>query len=419
MPSRSFKLWAARYARPLPVTIVLCALALAFVIVKLNSAKNSSARSSATARAPTNRPGAGNGYAGDAACAVCHQEKSSTYHRTAHAITSSVGTRDSIKGNFSPGANILRTSNPDLYFQMDATAAGFVQRAVVRTSPSQVLTRTERIDVVVGSGRKGQTYLFWDGDGLFQLPVSYWTEGNTWVNSPGYVDGRADFERPIPARCLECHGSAFESRAAPAGSYRKASLILGVSCEKCHGPGADHVAQFRTGTAGHPPLAAAIVNPKKLPRDRQIDVCALCHAGPGNSLTPPLSFTPGDDLARHLVFPKLAANAPLDVHASQVQLLKRSRCFQSSSAMTCATCHDVHQPQRDLAAYAAQCVSCHQVERCPEFPKRGRVIEQQCVSCHMPAQETDQINIAAPGQRNLQPKVRNHQIGIYPDVRPP
>jgi hypothetical protein len=23
--------------------------------------------------------------------------------------------------------------------------------------------------------RKGQTYLFWDGDQLFQLPVSYWT----------------------------------------------------------------------------------------------------------------------------------------------------------------------------------------------------------------------------------------------------
>jgi hypothetical protein len=35
---------------------------------------------------------------------------------------------------------------------------------------------TERFDYVIGSGGKGQTYLYWKGDLLFQLPVSYWTE---------------------------------------------------------------------------------------------------------------------------------------------------------------------------------------------------------------------------------------------------
>ncbi|MEO7414306.1 MAG: multiheme c-type cytochrome [Opitutaceae bacterium] len=358
-------------------------------------------------------------YVGDRACADCHQEKSASYHRTAHATTSSPGTKDSIKGKFNPGSNTLRTANPDLYFQMEAGATGFLQRAIVRTSPTEVLTRAERIDLVIGSGRKGQTYLFWDGDALFQLPISYWTERDAWVNSPGYIDGRADFERPIPARCLECHGSSFESRAPPPGSYNRASLVLGISCEKCHGPGSEHVAQYRAISSTVPRSTTAIVNPKKLSRERQIDVCALCHAGAGNSLTPPLSFTPGNDLAKHLAFPKLPQDARLDVHASQVQLLERSRCFQSSPTMTCTTCHDVHQPQRDLAAFAVRCLSCHQAESCGAFPKQGHAIDRQCVTCHMPAQATDQIVIAALGGKSMQPKVRNHQIAIYPEVRTP
>lgn len=143
---------------------------------------------------------AGMAYVGDEACKVCHEDKVSTYHRTAHAKTSSLASRDSIRGSFSAGSNILRTANPNLYFQMEANGEGFFETGVLRTSPTEVLTRAERIDVVVGSGRKGQTYLFWDGDQLFQLPVSYWTELGEWVNSPGYPDGSAHFDRPTLPR---------------------------------------------------------------------------------------------------------------------------------------------------------------------------------------------------------------------------
>jgi hypothetical protein len=53
--------------------------------------------------------------------------------------------------------------------------------------------------VVVGSGEKGQTYLYWNEDQLFQSPVSYWTRPG-WVDSPGYRDGFANFDRPIIPR---------------------------------------------------------------------------------------------------------------------------------------------------------------------------------------------------------------------------
>jgi hypothetical protein len=131
-----------------------------------------------------------------------------------------------------------------------------------------------------------------------------------------------------------------------------------------------------------------------------------------------LSFVPGDVLDQHLVFSPVTPGAHIDVHASQVQMMERSRCFQSSPAMTCTTCHDVHTAQRDLAAFALVCQTCHQVERCRMFAKLGHGIDHQCIGCHLPLQETVQI-ISAVNGRSLQPKVRTHQIGIFPDSHLP
>ena len=358
-------------------------------------------------------------FAGDDACVACHRDQVLAYHRTAHALTSSRPSAGTIKGNFTPGANLLRTANPNLLFVMEAAGDDFTQTAAVRTKANEGFTRVEHFAVVVGSGRKGQTYLFWDGDQLFQLPVSYWTELGTWINSPGYVDGTANFERPVSPRCLECHASSFVARGATENSYVKSSLVVGITCEKCHGPGSEHVARYRSATPPASPAGSAIVNPARLARDRQIDVCTLCHAGPGNALTPPLSFKPGDVLADHLAFAPEAADAPLDVHASQVQMLERSRCFRESAAMTCSTCHNVHRPERDVAAFAARCLACHQVEACRQFPHLGAAIASQCVTCHMPLQKTNQIIVSGLIGKSVQPQVRSHRIAIYPDVTLP
>jgi hypothetical protein len=351
---------------------------------------------------------------GDEACNACHQKTAGTYHQTVHFRTSGWPSKTSIHGKFDPVFNTLRTVNPDLIFVMEATDQGFSQKAVVRTSPTEGVERAERFGVVIGSGRKGQTYLYWDEDKLFQLPVSYWTELDEWINSPGYTDGVANFDRPIATRCLECHASSFEVHAPPENSYNKTSLMLGISCEKCHGPGGEHVARYRSKSPPVSPLASAIVNPARLSRERQIDICALCHAGIGQALTPPLSFVPGDELGRFLTFPKDEPNTPLDVHGSQVQLMERSRCFKSGATMTCTTCHDVHTPQRDLAAFAERCLTCHKVENCRRFPESGHAIDGRCIECHMPSQETAQIIISRVNGRSLQPKVRNHKIGVYP-----
>ena len=117
------------------------------------------------------------GYVGDQACESCHADQLASYHQTAHYLTSMAPGHETILGKFTAGDNVLKTANPNLYFRMDEHAdgkeEGFFQTAVAGTPP-HTNARSERIGVVVGSGEKGQTYLYWSDDQLFQLPVSWW-----------------------------------------------------------------------------------------------------------------------------------------------------------------------------------------------------------------------------------------------------
>lgn len=299
---------------------------------------------------------------------------------------------------------------------MFATAEGYFQSAVEEPGPGKTISRTERIDIVAGEPRKGQSYLFWKGDQLFQLPVSYWSEVDGWVNSPSYPDGSPHFDKDIIPRCLECHASYFDWLPPPANRYRKSSLMLGIICEKCHGPGREHVALHRASAHLKPGAAEAIVNPAKLARDRQIDVCGLCHSGNGTPIAPSLSFLPGDDLRDYIDIPFVPAEDAIDVHGSQVQMLRRSRCFQQTTTLTCTTCHDVHTVQRDAASFSSVCRTCHQPSQCGEFSRLGDQISTNCIDCHMPMQESHALFVRANG-KTLRPKVRNHTIAIYPETK--
>ena len=361
------------------------------------------------------KPPARSEYVGDSACRFCHEEKSKTYAQTAHHMASSWPSERTIKGSFSSdskNSNLLKTANPYLTFEMSRNPAGYFQSAIEELSPSKKITRTERIDIVAGSARKGQSYLFWKGDQLFQLPVTYWTETDSWVNSPSYPDGSPHFDKAIIPRCLECHASYFDWNPPPVNRYGKNSLVLGIICEKCHGPGREHVALHRLKSTLPRGKPEAIVNPASLPRDRQIDLCGLCHSGNGTPTAQSLSFLPGDALEDYIDIPYTSPEDAVDVHGSQVQLLQRSKCYRSTTTLTCSTCHDVHSEQRDAAAFSKHCLTCHQPKQCGEFSKLGESISSNCVDCHMPLQESKVLFSKTNGKR-LTPKVRNHRIAVY------
>jgi hypothetical protein len=375
----------------------------------------------ATSPAPVSRPPAGSqssqtlsvraSYVGDEACRSCHAETVESFHHTAHFLTSRLPDQDSILGKFTPDANVLKTSNPDLFFLMEAKGDGFFQTAVEGVPPF-LEKRTERFGLAIGSGGKGQTFLFWKNDLLFQLPVSYWNRLG-WVNSPGYRDGVANFERPIIPRCLECHATYFASLAPPANRYLKSGFLLGITCEKCHGGGAEHLQ--RESSKPRVTAESAILNPSRFSRDRQIDLCAWCHSGHGVPVAPTFSYLPGETLDKFIELPQPDPDSPIDVHGDQVGLLKKSRCYQSSE-MTCLTCHDVHASQHDPDTFRQRCLSCHKPGT-SLFSKSDHQVTNNCIACHMPTQETNLIVFSWRGSRT-RPEVRNHWIKVYPEMTP-
>jgi hypothetical protein len=347
---------------------------------------------------------------GDATCISCHRDKA-TFEQTAHRLTSRHPSMVAIAGSFESGENVLPTANPRLKYRMDTAKGGFYQTAVLGQLPD-TSSRSERFAFVVGSGRKGQTYLYWhDGDRLFELPVSYWTGVGKWINSPSYPDGIMNFDRPATPRCLECHATSFQSVAddKAVNRYRSAGAILGITCEKCHGAGPEHVARMRSSL--RVVRGNAIVNPARLSRARQIDGCALCHGGPGVPIAAAFSYVPGTPLQSHLGLRVPLPEEDVDVHGNQVALLERSRCFRES-AMTCATCHDVHRTQRDTTVISGRCLGCHQPQSCGLFPQRGRALVGQCVNCHMPKLASNAIVSDYQG-RQERPLVRSHWIRVY------
>lgn len=352
-------------------------------------------------------------YAGDEVCAQCHEEEAKSYFKTRHYRDSSLPSRSTILGHFRAGRNVLRTSNPDLVFAMVAGPDGFFEGAMDISDPHKPKGEAARIGVVFGSGRNGQTYLYWNGDQLFEMPVSYWTATDQWINSPGYPDGKVVFNLPILPRCLECHSRRFQTAGPPANRYVKDSLVLGIGCEKCHGPGAEHVARERSAA---PPAAGsaeiAIVNPARLSRERQMDVCGLCHAGAGTPIRPSLSFRPGDDLARYVAIKAAPDGQAADVHGEQVEALERSKCFNSGQ-LTCTTCHNVHKSQENADAYSVDCLDCHTVHACPKSRTLGENIQTRCVACHMPIAASTAL-ISETAGNVIRAEMRQHRIGIYP-----
>src|SRR5437899_4629992 len=131
-------------------------------------------------------------------CKACHEQIVTTFVQTAHFQTSAEATAQSIKGRFVVGHNLLRTRADGIYFKMEQRKGAFYQTGV---DSAHSRARTERIDLVIGSGRRVQSYLYWKNGLLFELPVSYLAGIDQWINSPGYTDGEIDFARVIVPRC--------------------------------------------------------------------------------------------------------------------------------------------------------------------------------------------------------------------------
>jgi hypothetical protein len=356
----------------------------------------------------------GNQYIGSAACLSCHKDIVETHRLTAHYRTSSRASATSIKGSFEPGKNKF-TYNRLAEVEMESKDDGFWQTAYLGGTPLQSC----RFDIVIGSGKNGQTYLYWKDDYLYQLPVSYYVPPHEWGNSPGYPKTFPLFTRQIPAHCLECHGTYARSEVVPDSGtrYPGREIMYGVDCERCHGPGAEHVT-WHTKNPGEK-TGKYILNAKLLSRQQRLDACALCHSGARKELKPTFSFQTGDTLDQFST-PAYSMDSlsNLDVHGNQYGLLLSSKCFLKSDQMDCSSCHNVHVYEaNNLQVFSQRCMNCHNGKDHP-FCAMPEVVKSQmtsnCIDCHMPLLPSKKIFMQlADSTRSRPDLIRTHRIAIY------
>lgn len=359
----------------------------------------------------------GQAFAGSASCAGCHKDLYEDHLHTAHFLTSGLPSDEYIKGSFEPGSDTY-SFNRSVSVVMEKRRDGYYQ--VEYADGAEKTAR--RMDIVVGSGTMGQSFLNWRKDHLFQLPITYFTAADEWSNSPGFPN-RVVFNRVITSRCLECHSTFVRKTSEGENdpeSFDRNKVIYGVDCEKCHGPGAQHVA-FQSANPGDT-ISRFILNPADFSRQQKLDLCALCHGGRLQKTTPSFSFTAGDMLQDHFIIDSANPDpSQIDVHGNQYGLLRASQCFKRSETMTCGSCHDTHRNEKSQPAlFSQRCMSCHTPggdHFCPLGKTVGSSIVRNCIDCHMPVQSSRAIAVFLPGQNSpTAARIRSHLISVYPDL---
>lgn len=358
----------------------------------------------------------GEQFAGSASCANCHKNIYDTHLKTAHYLTSQPAFEKYIKGSFEPGKNIY-SYNYSVTLAMEKREDSFYQVEYFRGEQKAI----HRIDIVVGSGTMGQSYLYWMNQHLFQLPITYFTAANTWSNSPGFPD-KVIYNRPITSRCLECHTTFVKKISQPENEieqFDNTKIIYAVDCEKCHGPAAKHV-EFQTQNPKIN-IGKYIINPSALSRQQNMDLCASCHGGRLQKLKPSFEFTVGNKLSDYFVVDTTAPNPEnIDVHGNQYGLLRASKCYIVSKTMTCITCHNTHENEKGkIALFSQRCMTCHSNEHqnmCKLSKTMGTAINTNCIDCHMPLKSSKVIAVQLQGgDMPVAALIRSHFIKIYPD----
>lgn len=267
----------------------------------------------------------------------------------------------------------------------------------------------KRVDYVMGSGNHSQTLVhLTERSTLQELPLGWYAEkGGYWGMNPGY--DRPDHSgsvRPIFYECMFCHNGYPN---VPEGAQRDTTqttyvqpLPEGIDCQRCHGPGQDHVDKASHGAAVGA-IRAAIVNPARLAPDRGMEVCLQCHLETSNQKLPhavvrldrgPFSYVPGEPLSDfEVAFDRVAGkNTSFEV-AQMGYRFRESQCFlKSQGKLQCTTCHNPHDIRHDdqaTARYNQVCAGCHQTAALTPVPAAHKTANANCVSCHMPKRRTD------------------------------
>lgn len=353
-------------------------------------------------------------------CARCHPREHASWSVTYHRTMTQVPTRETVLAPFA-GERLEA-----LGFTATMTWPEQWPHVRVVATDGQVLLDTD-VALAIGSHRY-QQYAAWrelpgGARELWRLPVA-WHPGLTrWIHlngafvEPDGVPGEAaDYLRHYTRyndNCLFCHNTRPSPGLREDGTFASKVAELGIGCEACHGPAADHAAAYADPmarlVAGSG--AEAVTSLREAPRV-QSDACGQCH---GQRIASDVDtvlrhgdgFVPGEPLAhssRPIFRDSKLAGLPEGAFASrfwgdgtprlsayEYQGLLMSPCWNDGEGMGCGTCHSMHdadpdQQLRPFARTGAVCETCHtRATLSAEMHLSGGPHSAtDCYDCHMP-----------------------------------
>jgi predicted CXXCH cytochrome family protein len=385
-------------------------------------------------RGQTVEPLAKNEYIDAATCAECHTDIARNYSNTGMARSFHPPDAASVPN---PKAWFHRSSAT--WYQVVARDGSWYQRWWQIGFKGQKESAGEsKIDYVMGSGNHVRSYLHRTARGtLLELPLAWYAEkGGSWALNPGLDVSDPPIGRKIGYDCMFCHNSypSIPSGHEDAGSEPvfAGQLPQGIDCQRCHGPGGNHLQALRRAGAKLSDIRSAILNPSRLGKERAMEVCMQCHLETTSAPLPnvirrfgrgPFSYRPGEPLsAFQLSFdhaPGSGREGKFEI-VNSVYRLRQSRCFlESNGELGCTTCHNPHEIRHGQAAvdgYNKACVQCHEPAK---IAVRAHPSGGSCVGCHMPKRRAEDVVHAVMTDHLIQRRPPANLLAEFPEKHGP
>lgn len=350
-------------------------------------------------------------------CFGCHSEIYRSYKTTGMGHSMSlVNAMNTPLG--AGGSTIVQSQKLGRWFTVTGNESGTSQSEFQLDSNGRDIFRdTHSLMYAIGSGHSGRTYLVRRGNALFEAPLSFYSRPAKWDLSPGYESQDVGFSRKVDEQCLTCHTGRVQWVLDSKASFKEEKdADLSVSCENCHGPGAQHSKERGAGIAVQKGRDPSIVNPARLEPWLADNVCMNCHeAGSTRVLQPGKSFSdfrPGQPLDETVAIFAVRSNqessgsAPLQHYTSMLV----SKCYRASGKkLSCLSCHDPHvEPAEPVSYFRQKCLACHADADCrlSLAVRQARDPANDCAGCHMPKRELREISHSA---------LTDHRIPVRPD----